>query len=313
MEPRQEDQTRGACTALTFPTHAAVQLINRLTFYPPPSLIVSGIESEGQAMADSGVGQGFGFDLRGRTVLVTGASAGIGRRFATILGQSGARVVLAARRAEVLAEAVYELKSRNIEAASVAMDVADEASTIAAYDAAEAAFGPVDTVVANAGLSAVGRAIDLPIEEFDKVVSVNLRGTFLTVREGAKRMIAHGSEQSGRGRIVIVSSITDRQISPGLAPYSATKAGVTQMGRVLARDWAGKGINVNVISPGYMHTDLTEGLAESRTGKALIAKFARPRFMDTDALDSTLLYLCSDVASQVTGSVFTIDDGQTLS
>lgn len=264
-------------------------------------------------MSEPSANGGFHFDLKGRTALVTGASAGIGRRFAEILGESGARIVLAARRAEVLAEVEADLKAKGIACISVAMDVADEASTIAAYDAAEAAFGPVDTVVANAGLSAVGRAIDLPIEEFDKVVSVNLRGTFLTAREGAKRMISHGSAETGRGRIVIISSITDKQISPGLAPYSATKAGVTQMGRVLARDWAGKGINVNVISPGYMHTELTEGLPESRTGQALIAKFARPRFMDTNALDATLLYLCSDASAQVTGSVFTIDDGQTLS
>lgn len=253
-----------------------------------------------------------GFDLRGRTVLVTGASSGIGRRFARILGTSGAQVVLAARRLPLLQELQAELEADGVRAISVAMDVADEASTIAAYDAAEAAFGQVDSVIANAGLSSIGRAIDLPIAEFDRVVAVNLRGVFLTAREGAKRMIAHGSEQSGRGRIVIISSITGQQVSPGLAPYSATKAGVTQMGRVLARDWAAKGVNVNTIAPGYMHTDLTEGLAESRTGQALLAKFPRHRFMDADALDATLLYLCSDASAQVTGSVFTIDDGQTL-
>lgn len=253
-----------------------------------------------------------GFDLTGRTVLVTGASSGIGRRFAKILGASGAQIVLAARRLPLLQALQAELEADGVRAISVAMDVADEASTIAAYDAAEAAFGHVDSVIANAGLNSIGRAIDLPIEDFDRVVAVNLRGVFLTVREGAKRMMAHGSEQSGRGRIVIISSITAQQVSRGLAPYSATKAGVTQMGRVLARDWADKGINVNTIAPGYMHTDLTEGLAESRTGQALLAKFPRNRFMDADALDSTLLYLCSDASAQVTGSVFTIDDGQTL-
>lgn len=252
------------------------------------------------------------FDLSGRTVLVTGASSGIGRRFAKILGASGANLVLAARRLPLLEELQAELEAEGVKAISVAMDVADEASTIAAYDAAEAAFGLVDSVVANAGLSSIGRAIDLPIEEFDRVIAVNLRGVFLTAREGARRMIARGSAESGRGRIVIISSITGQHVSPGLAPYSASKAGVTQMGRVLARDWAGKGINVNILAPGYMHTDLTEGLAESRTGKALLAGFARPRFMDADALDATLLYLCSDASAQVTGSVFTIDDGQTL-
>lgn len=252
------------------------------------------------------------FDLSGRTVLVTGASSGIGRRFAKILGAGGAQVVLAARRLPLLQELQSELEADGVRAISVAMDVADESSTIAAYDAAEAAFGQVHSVVANAGLSSVGRAVDLPIEEFDRVVAVNLRGVFLTAREGARRMMAKGSQTSGHGRIVLISSITGQQVSPGLAPYSATKAGVTQMGRVLARDWAEKGINVNIIAPGYMHTDLTEGLAESRTGQALLAKFARRRFMDADALDAALLYLCSDASAQVTGSVFTIDDGQTL-
>lgn len=136
------------------------------------------------------------FDLSGRTVLVTGASSGIGRRFAKILGAAGAQVVLAARRLPLLQELQAELEADGVRAISVAMDVADETSTIAAYDAAEDAFGLVDSVVANAGLSSIGRAIDLPIEEFDRVVAVNLRGVFLTAREGARRMIAKGSHLS---------------------------------------------------------------------------------------------------------------------
>lgn len=256
--------------------------------------------------------KGFQFDLTGRTVLITGASGGIGLRFARLAGEAGARVVLAARRRDVLETVTAQLVNDGIQAHWVEMDVADEPSTIAAYDAAEAAVGLIDTVIANAGLSAVGRAIDLPVEEFDKVVGVNLRGVFLTVREGAKRMIARDIKATGQGRILIVSSITAHQITQGFAPYSATKAAVTQLGRVLAKDWANKGINVNVLAPGYMHTDLTDGLEQSRTGQGLIAKFARPRFMDTDALDATMLYLCSDASAQVTGSVFTIDDGQTL-
>ena len=105
-------------------------------------------------------------------------------------------MVLAARRLPLLQELQTELESDGVQAISVAMDVADETSTISAYDAAEAAFGQVDSVVANAGLSSIGRAIDLPIEEFDRVVAVNLRGVFLTVREGARRMIAKGSQVS---------------------------------------------------------------------------------------------------------------------
>lgn len=117
-------------------------------------------------------------------------------------------------------------------------------------------------------------------------------------------------EADGVRAISVAMEVADE--SSTIAAYDAAVAGGTQMGRVLARDRAEKGINVNTIAPGYIHTDLTEGLAASRTGQALLAKFPRHRFMDADALDATLLYLCSNASAQVSGSVFTIDDGQTL-
>jgi NAD(P)-dependent dehydrogenase (short-subunit alcohol dehydrogenase family) len=254
----------------------------------------------------------FQFDLRGRVALVTGASSGIGEHFARILAASGAKVVLAARRMAQLEQLCAAIREQGGEAVAVPMDVTDEASTLAAYDAAEQAFGPVDTVVANAGMSVPGSALGLAMEGFDQMVAVNLRGVFLTVREGARRMIAAGSPGRGDGRIVIVSSLTARQISPGMSVYSATKAAVDQLGRVLARDWAGKGINVNMISPGYIATDLTDGYFDTAAGVKLKAKFARDRIMDLGSLDAMLLYLCSDASGQTTGSVLTIDDGQSL-
>ena len=142
---------------------------------------------------------------------------------------------------------------------------------------AESACGTIDTIIANAGMNVKGPAVDIDIDALDKVMAVNVRGVFLTMREGAKRLIADGSRDRGHGRIVIVSSITAHSVSPGLSIYSASKAAVLQMGKVLARDWANKGINVNVLCPGYIETDLNADWFGSEYGEKQIAKWPRKR------------------------------------
>lgn len=254
----------------------------------------------------------FAFDLGGRTVLVTGASSGLGHRFALVLAASGARVVVAARRAALLHDLCAQIRGAGGQALPVTMDVADEASVVAGYDAAEAAFGPVDTVVVNAGVSPAGSALGISAEDFDFTMQVNLRGAFLTAREGARRMIAHDIGKDGKGRVLLIGSVTGQHPFPGIVPYGAAKAAVAQMGRLLAKDWAAKGINVNTLAPGYMATDMTSSLWEAEKGQKLLREFPRQRLMDVEALDPLLLYLCSDASAQVTGSIFTIDDGQTL-
>jgi NAD(P)-dependent dehydrogenase (short-subunit alcohol dehydrogenase family) len=255
---------------------------------------------------------GYQVDLGGRTVLVTGASSGLGVVFARALAASGARVVLAARRVDRLEAVRAEIVAAGGQAVAVAMDVADEASTIAAYDAAEAAFGPVDSVIANAGVSTEGPALDLTMAAFDQLMDINVRGVFLTAREGARRMIAAGAPDRQHGRIVIVSSITANYIAPGLPVYSATKAAVLQMGKVLARDWARRGVGVNMILPGYIETELNDDFFATDAGARFIAKFPRRRLLAADDLLPTLLYLASDASRAVTGAAFTIDDGQSL-
>lgn len=252
------------------------------------------------------------FDLTGRTVLVTGASSGLGERFARIAARAGANVVLTARRADRLRALEQEINDLGGRALAVALDVTSEESMIAAYDGAEKAFGIVDTVVANAGMNLEGLAADLPVEDFDAVLATNLRGVFLTAREGAKRMLSRPKDAGREGRVVIISSVTAFDVGPGLAAYSATKAGVLQMGRVLAREWIRSRINVNIICPGYIETDLNSDWFRTESGQRLVAKFPRRRLMDDGALDAMLLYLASDASAPVTGSVFTIDDGQTL-
>ncbi len=250
--------------------------------------------------------------LDGRTLLLTGASSGIGAHFAGVAAAAGANMVLGARRTDRLESIVADIKAKGGNAIAIPMDVADKASTIAAYDAAEAAFGPVDSVIANAGMTLETPFLAHEPDEFDQIMAVNLRGVFLTVQEGAKRMMAAGSKTREHGRITIISSITAQAVEPGLAAYSATKAAVLQMGKVLAREWARQGINVNSVLPGYIVTEINDQWFDTEGGQAQVARFPRKRVMNIDALDPTLLYLSSDASKFVTGVGFTIDDGQSL-
>jgi len=252
------------------------------------------------------------FSMAGRVALVTGASSGIGRRLSTQLAAAGAKVVVAARRTDRLADLVTEIEKAGGQALAVEMDVAHEASVIAGYDAAEKAFGPVDTVYANAGMNIEAMGLDMPVEAFDQMISVNLRGVFLTAREGARRMIKAGSKDSGRGRIVLVSSIGAHKVLPGLATYCATKAGVAMLGKALAREWARQGININSVCPGFLETELNTDWFSREGGQKQIQTFPRKRLMVEDDLDAMLLYLGSDASRAVTGSVITLDDGQSL-
>ncbi len=249
----------------------------------------------------------FSFDLQGRTALVTGASSGLGTRFGRILAASGAHVALGARRADRLQALAAEIGPR---AAAVQMDVAREADIIAGFDAAEAAFGgPVDTVIANAGVDGAGMATTISEDEIEQTLAINLKGAILTAREGARRMLAHGVT---KGRIMLIASITAFEPSPGLVAYAASKAGVVQAGRTLAREWARSGINVNTVSPGYIRTAINDAWFDTEPGKKQIARFPKRRLMGEEGLDAMILFLCSDASEFVTGTDFVLDDGQTL-
>lgn len=250
--------------------------------------------------------------LDGRTLLITGASSGIGAHFAGKAAEAGAKVVLGARRTDRLQTLVAEINAKGGQALAIEMDVADQASTAAAFDAAEAAFGPVDSVIANAGMSLETPFLEHGANEIDTILGVNLKGVALTVQEAARRMIAADSKTREHGRIVIISSITARAVEPGLALYSATKAAVLQMGKVLAREWANKGINVNSVLPGYIVTEINQRWFEMEGGQKQVQRFPRRRVMPIDSLDPMLLYLCADASRFVTGAAFTIDDGQSL-
>jgi NAD(P)-dependent dehydrogenase (short-subunit alcohol dehydrogenase family) len=252
------------------------------------------------------------FDLAGRRALVTGASSGFGARFARVLAAAGADVALAARRTDRIEALAEELRGAGRKATAVALDVTNAEAIPAAFDAVEAALGPVDIIINNAGMNARGLATDIAVEDFDRVMAVNVRGVFLVAREGARRMIAGGSPAHGRGRVINIGSIGGLKVLPGLTAYCTSKAAVVMMTRSLAREWARHGVCVNAICPGYVETEINADWLAEAGGQKMVQGFPRRRLMRDADLDATLLMLASDAGAFITGSVITLDDGQSL-
>lgn len=246
--------------------------------------------------------------LAGRTALITGASSGVGRALALAYVDAGARVVVAARREAALTKLVAEVEARGGQALAVPMDVTREDSVAAAYDAAERAFGAIDTVVANAGVNVEGASTELSMDAFDGLMNVNLRGAFLTAREGGRRIIAQRPAQPGR--VLFVASIAGLKSIPGLTVYCASKAAVVMLAKGLAREWARHEINVNALCPGFMRTEINADWFDSEPGGRQIAGFPRRRLMTLDDLTGAAVYLCSTAARATTGAALAVDDAQ---
>jgi NAD(P)-dependent dehydrogenase (short-subunit alcohol dehydrogenase family) len=250
--------------------------------------------------------------LEGRVVAITGASSGLGLHFAHLLSGHGAKVALMARRTERLDTAVAEITSKGGVAKAFRLDVADPGAIGPALDAVEAALGPLSIMINNAGVGGEGMAVDIPVEVWDQTFNVNVRGVFLGSRESAKRMIASGVAAQGQARILNIASIGAHTVLPGLAAYCASKAAVTQMSRTLAREWARPGIAVNALCPGYIETELNAHWFAAEGGQKQLKGFPRRRLMQDSDLDDAVMMLIGPTASAITGSVITIDDGQSL-
>ena len=246
-------------------------------------------------------------DLTGRVALVTGASAGLGRRFAVVLAEAGAAVVLVARRADALEVLAEEIRARGGRALVHALDLADAAAIPGAFDAAQDAFGTVDVLVNNAGVADGDWAVGLSLETIDQVLAINLRAPFLLATEAARRLMA--AEMPGR--IVNISSVGAFHYAPNSAAalYCATKAGLIRLTETLAIEWARFGINVNAIAPGMFVSEMTAGFIE-RVGEKVRERFPRKRMGEPQMLDSTLLYLVDPASHFVTGTCVTVDDAQ---
>ena len=245
------------------------------------------------------------FDLSGKVALVTGASSGLGAHFAHCLGEAGATVVLAARRADRLKSLQAELVGKGVSARSVDLDVQSAESVAAALDAA----GPLDVVVNNAGISIVKPALEMPETDWDAVVDTNLRGAWLVAQGAARRWVT----EKRPGSIVNIASILGLRTIGQVAPYNASKAGLIHLTQVLAMEWARYKIRVNAICPGYIETEMNSAFWKTPGGQKLIDRIPQRRIGQPEHLDGALLLLASEAGDFMTGSTITVDGGHTVS
>jgi NAD(P)-dependent dehydrogenase (short-subunit alcohol dehydrogenase family) len=245
------------------------------------------------------------FSLAGRTVLVTGASSGLGAHLAQVAACAGAQVVLAARRLDRLEALAAAMVADGHSARAVPLDVTDEASIAACV----AAAGPLDVVVNNAGIAEPQSAVDVSADAFDRIVETNLRGCFLVATAAARSLIAAGRG----GSIINIASILGMRVAGAVAPYAMSKAGVIQMTKALALEWARHGIRVNAIAPGYMRTAINDDFFASAAGVALIKRVPMRRLGELQELDGPFLLLASQASSFMTGSVIAVDGGHLVS
>jgi NAD(P)-dependent dehydrogenase (short-subunit alcohol dehydrogenase family) len=249
------------------------------------------------------------FEINDQHVLVTGGSSGFGRHFAHFLASNGAKVTLAARRAEALASVVAEINASGGKAQSVVLDVTVEAKIAGAMAEAEVKFGPIHAVVNNAGVTATKPALDQDERAWDGVIDTNLKGVWLVAQAAARRMIAN----KVKGSIVNIASILGLRVAGAVAPYAISKAGVIQMTKALALEWARYGIRVNALAPGYFATELNDDFFQGEAGQALIKRVPQRRLGELSELDGPLLLLISSAGSFMTGSVVTVDGGHLVS
>ena len=248
------------------------------------------------------------FDLAGRVALVTGASAGLGRHFAGVLARAGAAVALAARRRDLLDEAMREIGAAGGRAAAVICDVSDAASVREAVAAAEAALGPIDILVNNAGIAISKPLLEHSETDWDRVVDTNLKGAWLLSRELAERWV-----KAGRGgRIINIASLLALRPIRHVPSYCAAKAGLAHLTHTMAMELARKDITVNAIAPGYFETDMNRGFLHSEVGQALIARIPIGRSGRAEDLDGALLLLASDAGAYITGAVIPVDGGHAV-
>ncbi len=244
-------------------------------------------------------------NLENKVAIVTGASRGLGKEFATYLGLCGARVALVDISKESLDKTVEELKQKGIDAKGFVADVSNNEQVEKTVADCCAQFGTVHILVNNAGIIRDSFLLRMKEEDWDRVISINLKGTFLFSKAVSKVML-----KNRWGRIVSIASVSGLIGNPGQANYSASKAGIMGFTRTIAQELGSRNITVNAIAPGFIVTDMTASLPEE-VKKAMEEQTALKRFGEVKDVANALLFLVSDAASFITGQTITVDGGLT--
>jgi len=249
------------------------------------------------------------FDIKGQTAIITGASSGLGVTFAETLAERGVNLVVAARRYEKLVNVAKELSSKyDVKVIPVKTDVSQEKQVINMVNTAVEKLGSLEIIVNNAGIASISPSIDMSLEEWEKVIDVNLTGVFLCARTAAREMI-----KNKYGKIVNIASIYG---AVGdifhAAPYYASKGAVINLTRALAIEWAPHKINVNSIAPGFFPREMTAGIFQDKEAlKHILSRTPLERTGELLDLKATLIYLASPASNYVTGQTIFVDGGWT--
>lgn len=248
----------------------------------------------------------YSISLEGKRALVTGASGGLGAHFARVLARAGASVALGARREADCAREAEAIRAAGGKATALSLDVTGKSSVEAALARMASELGGIDILINNAGVAATTPLIDTGEDEWDRVLDTNLKGAFLVAQAAARAMTSGGA-------IVNIASILGLRVAGGVAPYAAAKAGLVQLTKSMALEWARHGIRVNALCPGYVLTDINRAFFETEAGKKLIARVPQRRLLSPEDLDGALLLLASDVGSAITGASLAVDGGHLVS
>jgi NAD(P)-dependent dehydrogenase (short-subunit alcohol dehydrogenase family) len=263
-------------------------------------------EMIGMEINDAGIGK----TLSGKIALVTGASSGLGARFAAVLAAQGATVVLASRRLDRLKSLKAEIEAAGGRAAVVAMDVTDVENLQGVVDRIELEVGPIDILVNNSGVSKAARLVDVTPADFDFMMGTNLRGAFFVAQAVANRMLARAKARPEKThRIINIASVAGLRVLSQIGVYCMSKAAVVQMTKAMALEWSRFNINVNAICPGYITTDMNASHWETEAGQKMMAMLPRRRVGKPEDLDALLLLLAGDGSDFINGAIITADDG----
>jgi len=248
------------------------------------------------------------FRLDNKTVLITGASSGIGKHCAFLLAMAGAKVAVASRRIAQLQDTVDEIAKLGGDAKAFELDVTNKKNVLQCFDQVLEWSTPT-IIINNAGVSSNGKLLDQSEEDWDRVIDTNLKGSWLIATEAARRLIATGNS----GSIVNIASILGDRVIGGAAPYVISKAGVIQSTKVMALELARHQIRVNALLPGYVITDLNREFLMSDAGQKILARIPSRRFNNLDDLNGPLLLLASDASKAMTGATIAVDGGHLVS